>query len=37
MVPAKSVRRMTITGIMPAMTQFIDNHSAATVEVTARP
>ena len=27
-VPAKSVRKMTITGIMPAMTQFIDSHSA---------
>jgi hypothetical protein len=36
-VPAISVRRITITGIMPAITQFMDGHSATTVEDTARP
>jgi len=34
-VPWTWVRRITITGTMPAITQFIETHSATTVDFTA--
>ena len=33
--PVDMVRRITITGTMPAITQFIETHSATTVDFTA--